>query len=232
MKKKTLNVLEGTLSFIGFWDQPIMLDTECDGPHNSGRRVDIAPIIYDFFEKNNGKSAVAVVGREIFSIKIMDSDRIIQYTREYNGNKLERFGIALAMPEPGFGWTNTRYEIESRLTELTGRKIVLELDDECLTIKLNIFDDDVPTVYMTHGNSGTLVKNYDAKDVCKPGTTDCCIFLTADKDGFSCEKFNMSMARHLLNRHTEGTMNAKRVGNCKCGGRWEELRKIIKEHNS
>lgn len=31
MKKKTLNVLEGTLSFIGFWDQPIMLDTEWDG---------------------------------------------------------------------------------------------------------------------------------------------------------------------------------------------------------
>jgi hypothetical protein len=34
-----------------------------------------------------------------------------------------------------------------------------------------------------------------------------------------CEKFNTPMARILLNRHHEGTMNATRIGDCAVTGR-------------
>lgn len=242
MKTKTIKFLCGTVRFLGMWDQPIVLETE-DGD------VDITDLLYGFIEQNNGKPAKVCDSRDSFVLKIMDSDHVLNMVREFDGGKLNRFGITIEnapddyvqdengpkLLDPIFiggsrsDWSNTELQLERLFTSLSGRNAILEIEDDTLTIKVDKFNDNVPTVFYDNGNNAVLVGNYKAEDVCKPGTDDCCIFLIAGADGFGCAKFNGPSARGLMQRHVDGKMNATRVGNCKCGGRWEGLGAMLKD---
>ena len=131
MKIKTTKFIEGTLRFVGMWDNPIILETE-EGD------VDIAPIIYKFFEKNNRKPARDINTRNYFSVKLMENvGYVIDYIRELKDGKLDQFVFLLKKPF-GFGMTNIQLYLESVLTSLSGRHTVLELRDDQITIKVGV----------------------------------------------------------------------------------------------
>lgn len=241
MKEKTIKFLKGTVRFVGMWDQPIIMETD-EGD------VDITDLLYNFMEKNNGKPAKVVAGRDSFSLKIMDSDHVLNMVREFKGDRLECFSISVENAPVNYvgddngpklldpiyiggsrsSWSNTLLQLEYLFTSLIGRNAIIEIEEDTLTIRLDQFNDDVPTVFYDKDNNAVLAGNYKAEDVCKPGTNDCCIFLLSSADGFECAKFNGPTSRSLLDRHAKGKMNATRVGNCKCGGRWEGLGESLK----
>lgn len=223
MKSKTISYMTGVVTFTGMWN-PIFMTTP------EGDEVNISDMIYEFMEKNNMQPAKVVCDRNSFTLKMMESDRVLNILREFDDKgELKRFGIGIEVPDGGWGWTNTQLQLEGLFISLVGRNAILEMEDDTLTVKLDEFNDDVPTVYYDKGNNAVLVGNYKVKDVCKPGTNDCCIFLTASADGFGCSKFNGPTSRVLMNRHAKGEMNATRIGNCKCGGRWEGLGESLKK---
>lgn len=49
--------------------------------------------------------------------------------------------------------------------------------------------------------------DYDVKTVCKPGTAECCRYLTMAPDGWSCEKFT-GLKNILDARVAAGTIRA------------------------
>lgn len=213
MKEKTIKYLDGKVKFISMWD-PIYFGTS-----------DITEEFFGFLEKAKGKPVNVEYERNRISIKIMESDRFLEFVRTTNGKgETESLSIATQVKD-GIGWTNTALQFEYTFTSLIGREARLEITEDELTVTVDVHNDDVPQVYYTHGNSSTLSPGYKVEEVCKPGKSDCYIFLTADKDGFSCEKFNGVSARMLLDRYANGKMNSTRLGNCKCSGRWESLRK-------
>ncbi len=54
------------------------------------------------------------------------------------------------------------------------------------------------------------------KEVCQPGTTECCRYLTMGRNGFSCEKHTPEINKLLDARVAAGTIRA--TGD-NCGGR-------------
>ncbi len=215
METKILTVYKGKLDFRGMWDLPIFITT------SKGELVDISVIVYNFFKQNHNVEAVTVEERELLSFKIMKSNKVIKYTREFKGNDLKKFGISTESLD-GISWTNTNAQLEYFFMGANNRNIVLELDESFrgeLTLKVDKFDDDVPTVFYSSGNKAVLVGDQKPEEICKPGTTDCCIFLVASGNGFECVKFDGYTSRLLLDRYSKGKMNSTRIGNCKCAGR-------------
>jgi len=203
-----MTTIKGKLTFISFW-HPINIETE-DGD------VDLRIQIFGLFEDLNGQNCSMTYGMNNISIGTdIDSKYVMKFLRDTE-NGGETILIILDVPDE-FGMQNIGAYLPDTLQRLNGMQVIVEVDDDSISFRHDE-DEIVNEVNYTHNNS-CRISEEDIKTICKIGQEDCCIFLTAGGNGFNCEKFNAGMARLLLDRHAEGTMNASRIGNCKIIGR-------------
>lgn len=206
-----MTTLKGKLEFISFWN-PIKLETE-------NGIVDLREAYFQVFNSLNGKKCS--MDGKMNSLKILadeTSDRVMKFERN---EKEDSILMLLEIPEPGWGMSNLGAYVPSMLERLNGMQVIVEYDNESISIKHDETEEVFEIKYTGGGNS-CKVSDDKVKEICKPGTENACIFLSAGPDGFECQKFNSPMARILLDRYSNKTMRASRIGNCKIIGRIEE----------
>ena len=199
--------LTGVLVFSGSWlNRPWTLIQP------DGSKIDLYPLIDQALLALNGKPAEHKQGRESYSLMLDDStEMIVEYKTD---------GVALLTKPKGFGMSNIGAYLPGALTWLSGRKVEIEFSEKGFKIAADPTEQVFGVQFFGRGNSCRIPEGAE-KSVCKVGTSDCCIFMAAGSDGFTCEKFG-SMGQHMLGRRFEGTMRASRVGNCVCTGREED----------
>lgn len=202
--------LKGKLTFISLW-HPINLETK-DG------EIDLRAQIFELFEDLNGKKASMIYGMNNLTITADEESKyVMKFHRDTNDS--ESIIMILNVPD-AFGFSNIGAYLPDILQRLNGMEVIVEIDDK--SISFNHDDNEIVHEIKYSRNNSCYVPEDDVKNICKRGQKDCCIFLTVSGDGFHCEKFNSHMARILLDRHADGTMNASRIGNCKITGRIEK----------
>ncbi len=202
-----MHKLTGVLVFSGSWlNRPWALIQP------DGSKIDLYPLINEALLKMNGKPAEHKQDREFYSLMLVDSAEMVV--------KYETDGVALLEKPDGFGMSNIGAYLPDALTWLSGRKVEVKFSDNGFKIAADPTEQVFGVQFFGRGNSCRIPEGAE-NSVCKVGTSDCCIFMVAGSDGFTCEKFG-SAGKHLLGRHFEGTMRAPRVGNCACTGREED----------
>ena len=198
-------VTHGTLLFTGWPHKPWRLSRP------NGSMVDLFPPIHEKLLGFAGKRVSHDREKDNYSVRLDPSSDFELFYEE---------GTNPVIAAENGSFSNLGVYLESSLMWLTGRQVIFAIDDEGFDIRADP-SEDVPLVkFFGTGNSCRVLKE-NAKPICKIGEPDCCIFLTAGGNGFSCEKFNDPLARMLLTRHVEGTMRASRLGNCGINGREE-----------
>lgn len=202
--------LTGKLEFISFWD-PIKLETE-------NGIVDLREAYFQVFNNLNGKKCS--MSGKMNSLKISadeTSDRVMVFEKNDTEDSIL---MMLKIPEPGWGMSNLGAYVPDMLQRLNAMKVLVEYDEESISIQ----HDETEKVFelnYTGGGNSCKISDDKVKEICKPGQ-GACIFLSAGSEGFECQKFNSPTARMLLDRYSNKTMNASRIGNCKIVGRIEE----------
>ncbi len=145
-----------------------------------------------------------------------------EYFMKFEKND-EKDSILMILEVGGGKWgmINLGAYVPDMLQRLNNMQVIVEFENESISIKHDKTEKVPELNYNTEGNSCRVSPEF-AKEVCKIGQNGCCIFLTVSGDGFECEKFDDYMSRMLLSRHAEGTMRANRIGNCKIVGRIEK----------
>ena len=210
-----MTTLKGKLTFISFW-HPINLETK-DGD------LDLRVQLFETLKNLNGKPASMKYGMNDITILADDNS---EYELEFENKRSEieftesdTLKIILKKNGEHWSWSNLGAYIPDILQRLNGMQVIVEIDENSIGFRHNE-NEDVYKINYTHGNS-CRIPDDDVKKVCKIGENGCCIFCSVSGDGFMCQKFDSYMARHLLDRHIEGTMRANRIGNCKIIGRIE-----------
>ena len=201
-----MKTLKGKLEFISFWN-PIKLITESE-------ELDLRDEYFQVLENLNGKSAS--IDYHMNNITI-HADKNSEYDIKFEKDDLKDTILMILDKRNNFGFSNLNAYIPDMFQRLNGMQVIVTVNDQSIGIE----HDETEKVFelkYTHNNS-CKVSDDKVKEICKIGKNDCCIFCTAGSNGFMCEKFNSHMASHLLNRFSEGTMRANRIGNCKIVGR-------------
>lgn len=206
--------IKGKLEFISLWN-PIRLDI-------GTTELDLRTDYFRIFTNLNGKKAS--MSGEMNGIKIFadeTSDRVMNFEIEKDTINSHNDKILMILKNDGkeWGFSNLGAYIPDILQRLNGMHVIVEYDDK----SISICHDETEKVYelnYTHINS-CKIPDDKVKEICKIGESDCCIFVTAGSNGFMCEKFNY-MASLLLERYSQGTMRASRIGNCKIVGRIDD----------
>lgn len=206
-----MTTIKGILTFISFW-HPINLETK-DG------EIDLRVQIFELFEELNGKKTSMTCGMNNLTINADEESKYVMKFLRDTENGGETILMILDIPDD-FGFSNIGAYLPNTLQRLNGMQVIVEVDDK--SISFNHDNNEKVHEIKYSDNNSCHISNDDAKNICKIGQKDCCIFLTASGNGFNCEKFNSHMARIFLDRHAEGTMNATRIGNCKIVGRIEK----------
>ncbi|MDD4922620.1 MAG: hypothetical protein PHS30_09125 [Bacteroidales bacterium] len=174
---------------------------------------DLRDYLWKLFTDLNGVKASMKQTMNCIEIYADDeSENHLKFERDHGNKSL----LILLTKEPAWGFSNLAAFIPDMLQRLNGMQVIVTLTEHSIKIE-NDPGEKVFELKYTDGNS-CRISDDKVMEICKPGTEDCCIFLTMGR-GWSCEKFNSSMARLLLQRHAEGTMRASRIGNCKIVGR-------------
>jgi hypothetical protein len=202
---KTLK-LNGKLEFISLWN-PIKLQTDDE-------TIDLRDYLFPLFEKINGKKVKMDYTKKHIFIGV---DEKSESTLQFEQNK-EEDTISFLLKTPT-GFSNLNAYLPNILQLLNGQHIIVTIEEDNVLIESNP-NQTLYGLYYTKDNSCTIPDDM-VKLICHPGTTHCCIFLTASANGFCCEKFDSYMARNLLYRYNEGKMNANRIGDCELLGRKE-----------
>ena len=197
-----MKTIKGKLRFLNLF-HPILLDD-----------VDIWGYFHEFFESINGRKSSMDYSMDDFSIKL---DENSEYEMRYETTENDSPKI-ISLKKLDFGWSNLGSYIPDMFQRFNGRNITLTVTDEEIKISSDP-DENVYGTYYTDGNSCSIPDD-KVKELCRPGSEDCCIFLVASGNGFECVKFDSYMARQVLHRLSENTMNAKRIGDCVRKKRW------------
>jgi hypothetical protein len=209
-----MKTLQGKLEFISLW-HPIKLETDKES-------INLQDYLFPIFEKINGKKAkMNYNNRSIFISADETSENILSF--EYN--KLEDT-ISFLLNRPD-GFTNLNAYLSNVLRHINGQFINVALNEDNVLIESDK-NQTVYGLYYTKNNS-CKIPDEDVKNICNPGTTHCCIFLTAS-DEFYCEKFNSPISRNRLNKYNDGLTNATRIGNCELLGRKEIFKNKLNDH--
>lgn len=208
-----MTTIKGKLTFISLFNT-INLETEdCE--------LDLRVQYFGLFHDLNGKKASMKYGMNELTI-LADENSEYVLVFEKSGDEIEStendtLGVYLNEINDT-ELLNIGYYLPNILQRLNGMQVIVEVSGDSISIK----HDETEKVHekkYTHSNSchsnSCMVNDDEIQEICKVGQEDCCIFLTASGDGFMCEKFNSYIARLLLKRYDEGTMNANRIGNCK-----------------
>jgi hypothetical protein len=194
--------LKGKLTFLSCFD-PIYVD-----------KIDIWKLIEDFLIKNNNEKCSLDYSMNSISIKKDETSlKTIKFEHDKDGI------LCLLQDIDKFGFTNLISYIENILQNLNSRNVLVNINEEEINICVDVTNDNVYELYYTENNSCEIPGD-KVNEICKPGTENCCIFLTVSKT-FSCEKFNSPIARTLLYKLKQKEMRASRIGNCKLMGRKE-----------
>jgi len=199
-------ILAGKLEFTQLFN-PIKLFTE-EGEVN----------LWDFYhnlftELNDKKTSMTMEMNKLIIHSNLESEFSLEYKND------EKSKLIILKKIDGFGFSNIGSYLPDMLQRLNGRKIIVTILEEGISIE-NDSEEKVFELYYTNGNSCAIPED-KIKTLCKIGTNDTCIFCTVSSVGFECAKFDSYMARQLLYRYSEGTMNASRIGNCAIVGRKE-----------
>lgn len=195
--------IKGKLEFISL-HKPIMVGD-----------VDIRERLWELFSNLNKLPAQMNQTRDSIHIGLDEnSDFHIRYENDKDGI------LILLEKTQGFGMSNIGAYLPDTLQSLNGRVVYFTISDS----ELKVFPDKAESVFGLYYTRNNCCKIPDDKihSICKPGTSDCCIFMAAGGSGFECLKFDTSSARMLLDRFGNGKMNASRIGNCEILGRKEE----------
>jgi len=197
-----MQMLKGRLMFLGWQNKPWRLVTDQGD-------VDLWPIVERFFVGLNGKLAAH---KEEIDGYVLSADAASEFRFKYD--------VIWLRKDDGTAGSNVEAYFERALVWLSGRMVEIEISDT----ELKLMADKSEKVFGVHftgeGNSCGVSEDV-AQTICRIGQEDCCIFVSAGGEGFSCEKFNDSTARYLLDRLAKGTIRAKRIGSCAVLGRKE-----------
>lgn len=197
-------MLKGTLLFKGWQHRPWALAAD------DGEIHDLWPSVDAVLLSMAKRPARHDEDRHSYTLSL---DLASEFDLEYESGR-----NPVLVKREGFGFSNTGLYIARALQRLNGRTVTIETSADRFAVAAAAAEA-VPVVrYYGDGNHARLWHG-DAKDICKPGTTDCCIFLAAGADGFSCLKFSGSAAETLLDRLATRSIRASRIGNCACHGR-------------
>ena len=202
--------LKGKLEFISFWN-PIKLVSE-------NGELDLRKDYFRVFENLNDKKASMSGGMN--NLKVFADETADKLMNFEKNDKEDSILMILKSEGKGWGMSNLGAYVPDMLQRLNGMQVIVEFDDESISIKHDE-SEKVFELNYTHNNS-CKIPDDKVKEICKPGQEGCCIFLTVGGGGFECQKFDSCMSRMLLDRYSEKTMRASRIGNCKIVGRIEE----------
>jgi hypothetical protein len=201
-----MKTLRGKLEFISLW-RPIKL-------HTAEGTIDLRDEIFPLLTLWNGRKALIDYTKKHIIVGLSETtDGVLEF--EHVKEK-EIISIIIKKPD---GFTNLGAYIPNTLQFLNGQYIDVDLEEDYFQIigaKQTLYG-----LYYTDGNS-CKVPDEDVKNICQPGTTHSCIFLSVGANGFQCEKFDSYMARQILYRYDEGTMRATRIGDCELLGRKDD----------
>jgi len=198
--------LIGRLEFTGWFNRPWALH-----PRDGGKVFDLYSLINESLKGLNGKRVTMDYSLSSLHLK---RDEESEFVVEYREDE-----IASLTKVEGFGFTNLGAYIPRAFQTFNGRTVYFTAHDDG---GFQITPDDTEVLNeVWFGGEGNLcpVGDDTVKNVCRPGTTDTCIFLVAGGNGFECAKFCSATARTILDRHHNQTMRASRIGNCKLMGR-------------
>jgi hypothetical protein len=200
-----MTTLKGKLEFHSLF-QPIKLFTPDD------LEIDLWIFYQQLFDMLNDKKTSMIYDMNSIIIKGDENSEDNLKFKSENDTLL----IILSKID-GFGMSNISSYLPDMLQRLNGMNVIVTIDDRYIKIEKDS-TEEVYGLYYTDGNSCS-VPDEDVKSICKIGEQDCCIFCSVTGSGFECQKFNTSTARMILDRHSKGTMNATRIGNCEILGR-------------
>jgi len=199
-----MNNIKGKLTFLSFFDPILVKDDTLS--------LDILKLIENFLIKNNNERCSFEYSINNFSLKINENyPNTIKFEHDNEGI------LCILKNVNKNSFTNILYYMEDIFRILNSRNIIVNINDSELNVCVDETNDNVYELYYTHNNSCEIQAD-KVKEICKPGTEDCCIFLTVSKT-FMCEKFNSPFARTLLYKLKQKEMRASRIGNCKLMGR-------------
>jgi hypothetical protein len=200
-------LLRGKIEFTSFFD-PIKLI------FSTGPGMDLRDFIFPTFDKLRSRSVSMNCKIDLFELK---KDPSSIYKLDYENDE-EGICIWIVSEKAS---SNIEAYFSSTLQTLNGRNIVVEIGNEYESIKVYPDENEnVMGLYYTDCNMCDIPED-KVKSICKPGSEETCIFLTVSGKGFQCSKFDSYFSRLLLSRHIGGTLNAKRIGDCKILGRKE-----------
>jgi hypothetical protein len=198
-----METLKGKLKYISLFN-PIELTT-IDGV------LDLRDNYFNLFANINGKPATMKNTMNSIEISV---DEASEYHMEFKKDDKEETLLIILTKKPEFGFSNITAFLPDMLNRLNAMQVIVTITEDSIKIE-NDPEEQVYELSYTHNNS-CKISDDKIKEICKIGEVkDCCIFLTVGPDGFTCEKFNSSLAHMLLDRYSRGTMRANRIGNCK-----------------
>ena len=200
--------LKGRLHYLGWSHRPWRLITDQGD-------LDLWPVVESLLISLSGEPASHHVdqGYMLFA----DPDSGDKFTYE-----VDNLVVLDRIDGPGF--TNVYAYLNEALIRLSGRMVVIEIDEAAKSFKATADpSEQVFGVYFTGGGNSCRVPEGSEETVCKVGQDeDTCVFSIRSAEGFSCEKFNSVTARVLLDRLARNDIRARRIGSCALLGREKE----------
>ena len=198
--------MRGRLRYCG-WD-----NTPWDLTTDEGQIIDLQPLIIAAIARLHGEPAKHESGADFYLIgPDPESDFDLKCAPD---------GRIWLDKRGEFGFSNVIAYLDTALVWLSGRLVIVTIDDDGrVEVKADPAKDVSAVQFFGGGNSCRVPDGWE-RSICQVGEgLATCIFLCAGADGFTCEKFSGGTARHLLGRHYRGKMNAGRIGDCRVDGR-------------
>jgi hypothetical protein len=197
----------GTLEYLT-WDRPWRMTGI------AGETFDLRECFWRFAVANRDAPAAHEFTRDNYALKIdKGSDCALQFITV-------GAGILLSKTE-GFGFSNVSAYLEMTLQTLNGRCVIVHSSAGGFVIEVDPTEEVFGVKYFGNGNSARVPDGAEI-EVCKIGSDQACIFLSASGRGFECQKFDSPTARNLLHRKSENAIRAQRIGNCAITGREDQ----------
>lgn len=198
----------GKLTYLG-WQSSWTLAVE----HESGP-TDIKQAFWNVAEALKGKRVTFTVSTDLCRLA---ADETSDFALDFDQRGA---GILVKREAGGWGFTNVVAYLEAIAMGLNASEVVLSIGDGNQAFQIRASPDQrVPTLEREPGfpNGNSIGIGMEiAKDRCRMGQrSECCLFLTASKDGFLCAKFDAPIARTMLARLGDGQTSAQRIGNCR-----------------
>jgi hypothetical protein len=199
-----MEMLKGRLFYFGL-GKPCSLEMVSE-------KIDLFQKINEFFESLKGKHAVHIQRLSSYTLK---ADSGSKFIFEYVPNEL-------AALTSGSSLSNVLIYLDTSLIHLSGRKVKIEIESGERIFFTADNSEKVHGVYTEKEGSLGIVPIGIEEKICKKGTGRyCCIFLSFSNSRgcYFCQKFNIPIARALLNGLHADSSDARRIGNCKLLGR-------------